>query len=209
MRGLLRRSRAPQVPSAAALLDDVALPVRRWPERRAVVLGVAAALFAGLLALRLSISDVNSGIGLLFVVPTAMVALELGLVAGLGAAALATALIAVWSLARDVDLGALGFITRAVVFFAVGALSGRFSDRMREASARQRRLLESGLSLAHLGEAEQLPAIVARLARRAVGAAGARATIGDRGTATDGTVGPSPVRVPVEARGEPLGLLEI
>ena len=209
MRGLLRRSRAPQVPSAAALLDDVALPVRRWPERRAVVLGVALALFAGLLAVRLSTSDVNAGIGLLFVVPTAMVALELGLVAGLCAAVLATALIATWSLARDVDLGALGLITRAVVFLSVGALSGRFSDRMRESAARQRRLLESGLSLAHLGDAGQLPALVAAFARRAVDADGARATLDDRGTATDGTVGPSPVRVPVEARGERIGLLEI
>ena len=86
-------------------MDGFALPVRRWPERRPVVLGAAALLFVGLFVLRMSTNDVNTGIGLLFVIPTGLVALELGMVAGLGVAGLATALVVIWSRTRGAELG--------------------------------------------------------------------------------------------------------
>jgi hypothetical protein len=54
------------------------LPERCWAERRPVVLGAAAFLYAAVFALRARSGD----IGLLYVVPIALVALELGLRAG-------------------------------------------------------------------------------------------------------------------------------
>ena len=200
---------APNIPGASALLDGVALPARRWPERRPVVLGVAAVLFLGLFVLRMTTDDVKTGIGLLFVIPTGLVALELGMVAGLAAAGLATALVAIWSATGGADLGALGVITRAFVFVAVGTISGRFSDRMRTWAVRQRKLLDSGLALAHLAGPSELPAIVAGRARVAVDAAGARVTLADGGGAIEGAVGGNAVRVPIEIRGEQLGEIEI
>jgi signal transduction histidine kinase len=197
------------IPGASELMDGFALPVRRWPERRPVVLGAAALLFVGLFVLRMSTNDVNTGIGLLFVIPTGLVALELGMVAGLGVAGLATALIVIWSRTRGAELGVLGELTRAFVFFAVGAIGGRFSDRMRGWALRQRKLLDAGLELAHLAGAGELPRIVAAQARAAVDAAGARVTLADGGAAVDGAVHDNPISVPIELRGERLGEIEI
>jgi len=103
----------------------------------------------------------------------------------------------------------LGDVTRASVFFAVGAIGGRFSDRMRGWALRQRQLLDSGLELAHLAGAADLPRIVAAQARAAVDAAGARVTLADGGGAVDGAVHDSVVRVPIELRGQQLGEIEI
>jgi signal transduction histidine kinase len=209
MRRSLRSRRTPRLPGAAALLDGHVLPVRRWPERRAVVLSAAVVLFVGVFVLRMTTGEVESGVGLLFVIPTALVALELGLVAGLAAAGLATALIVVWWTTRGVDLGLVGLATRALVFFAVGTLSGRFSDRMREAAVRQRGLLDSGLALAHLGDARELPATAATRIRSAVAAAGTRVTLVGYGGAVDGVVGPEPIVLPIEMRGVTLGEAQI
>lgn len=187
----------------------VTMPVRRWPERRAVVLTVAVALFAAILALRAGTADVENGVGLLLVIPTALVALELGLVAGVAAAAVATGLIVSWSAVSGADLGVEGLATRAGVFVLVGALAGRFSDRMRDAAVRQQRLMASGLALAHLGDAAETPRILAEWARATVGAKGARVELLDRRAAHDGTVGDDPLRIPIEARGERLGELAV
>jgi signal transduction histidine kinase len=197
------------IPGASELMEGFALPVRRWPERRRVVLGAAALLFVGLFVLRMSTNDVNTGIGLLFVIPTGLVALELGMIAGLIAAGLSTALIIIWSTTGGGDLGVTGAITRAFVFFAVGAIGGRFSDRMRSWALRQRQLLDSGLELANLAGAGELPRIVAAQARTAVDAAGVRVTLADGGGAVDGAVHDNPVCVPIELRGEWLGEIEI
>jgi signal transduction histidine kinase len=143
------------------------------------------------------------------VIPTGLVALELGMVAGLIAAGLSTALIVLWSKTGGGDLGVTGAVTRAFVFFAVGAIGGRFSDRMRDWTMRQRQLLVSGLELANLAGAGELPRIVATQARTAVDAAGARVTLADGGGAVDGAVHGNPVCVPIELRGEWLGEIEI
>jgi len=185
------------------------MPVRRWPERRPVVLRTAAVLFAGIFALRLASADVDAGIALLLVVPTALVALELGLAAGVGAAALAFGLVLAWSSASGTDLGAEGLVTRTVVFVFVGALAGRFSDRMREAAVRQQGLMTSGLALAHLHDAGELPLVVARQARTIVDARGARVSLGSDQVAQDGELGAHPVHIPIELRGERIGDLAI
>jgi signal transduction histidine kinase len=193
--------------SPARAARDTSIPERRLPERRAVVLTVAAVLFVAVYALRATGSDVGPATDLLFVIPTALAALELGLAGGIAAAALA--LVAMWALATDTDLDALGYASRAVVFLSVGALAGHFSDRMREAAGRQARLLESGIAIAHLASAADLPLTVAGYARAAARAAGARVELTDGQVAVDGAVGEAPVRIAIEVRGVRFGTLAI
>ena len=88
------------------------LPVRRWIERRDVVLAAAAALFIVVFALCHTGPEPGEGIALLYVVPIALVALELGLVAGICASALALGLVGVWALDSHTELDAVGFLTR-------------------------------------------------------------------------------------------------
>jgi signal transduction histidine kinase len=127
-------------------------------------------MFAGVFAWRAATADAEDAVALLYVVPVGLVALELGLLGGVTAAALATALLGGWILASGAPVGVLGVVTRAVTFVTVGLIAGRFSDRMRAAQVRHGRLLESGLVLAHLQSSQELPATLAAEARRVVGA---------------------------------------
>jgi hypothetical protein len=134
---------------------DPTLLVRRWPERRAVVLAAAAVGFAAVLAAVVLSGDAE--LGALYVLPVMLAALELGLAGGLvGAAAAAVATLAA---------GAAG---PALAVAAVGAIAGRFSDRMRAVHAREQRLLDSGFVLGGLPATDELPAALAprRCARR-------------------------------------------
>lgn len=198
-----------RLPHDSVTPDAVTLPTRNGPERPAVVLGVAAALFGGLAALRLVTDGTENGVGLLLAIPTALFALELGLVAGIVCAVCAATVLVLWSTAGGAALGLLGLATRTMVFLVVGGLAGRFSDRMREASRRQQRLMESGLALARLGNGDELAQTVARRARDIVNAQGARVELLD-GRATDGVApGDDAVRVPITIRGELLGELAV
>jgi signal transduction histidine kinase len=129
------------------------LLVRSSIERRWVVLGAAAILFAAVFLLRQLGSTPSDGRALLYVLPVALIALELGLVAGLVAAGLATGLLTAWNISAEAGLGAAGILTRAVVFTAIGLIAGRFSDRMHSVNALQERLLDSGLALTREREA--------------------------------------------------------
>ena len=95
------------------LLDaSASLPVRRGPERRPVVLGTAA---AAIFVLRETHSTSRAGWSCSTVVPIALVALELGLRAGIAASGFALALVLFWVLSCDPGLGPLAFATRGVV----------------------------------------------------------------------------------------------
>ena len=120
------------------------LLIRRWPERRPVVLTAAALGFAAVLVAG---GPAEPELGALYVLPVMLAALELGVRRGLAAAAGAAA----------VSLVA-GAAAPAIAVLAVGAIAGRFSDRMRAVLAREQRLVESGLAL---GAHERLPEIVA------------------------------------------------
>jgi signal transduction histidine kinase len=196
----LARQLGPTVAAAA-------MPVRRWPERRYVVLAVVALLFAAIFGLGAVSARDGAAIGLLLAIPIALAALELGLVAGVAVAALG--LVAAWGLSADADVGVLGYVTRCVVFLTVGALAGRFSDRMREAADRQSGLLDSGLAIAHLASAADLPLTVARHARAAVGAAGATVELADGQGAADGAVGRAALSVAIDVRGVRFGTLAV
>ena len=143
---------------------DPTLLVRRWPERRPVVLAAAAIGFAAVLSAMLATGDAE--LGVLYVLPVILAALELGLVGGAAAAAVAAALAL-----------AAGGAAAAVAVVAVGAVAGRFSDRMRGAHAREQRLLDSALALGGLTAPERLAQTVAAAALRTPRAVGAEVTL--------------------------------
>jgi signal transduction histidine kinase len=140
------------------------LPLRRTVERRPVVLAAAVVLLVAVFVWRSLVADTSDQIALLYVVPIALAALELGLQAGIAAALLGLALLVIGS-----DVDDRGAITCAVAFLAVGAIAGRFSDRMQDGQRRYRLLLQSGLTLAHLDADADLPRALADHAREFMG----------------------------------------
>ena len=175
-----------------------------------MVLVAAAALFIVVFALCHTGPEVGEGIALLYVVPIALVALELGLVAGICASALALGLVGVWALDSHTELDAVGFLTRGVAYVAVGVLAGRFSDRMRDAHAREELLLESGLTLAHLDASDDLPATVAQQAQRLASTGVVRVELSSNGTVEADSAGDDDgweERFPIELGGTSYGTL--
>ena len=104
---------------------DPTLQIRRWFERRPVILAAAA---------RASPPSPWRAPRSLYVLPVMLVALELGLVGGLVAAAAAAV--------------AAGTPRAGRLLLAVGAVAGRFSDQMRS-------LLEQRRGLGHLLDAQE------------------------------------------------------
>jgi signal transduction histidine kinase len=204
-----RRFAARQAPRARAADVDSPLPVRGWIESRIVVLGVAAGLFATIFLLRQTSDDVADTIALLYVIPISLVALELGMMAGVASAAFALGLLGVGALTTHADLEVVGVLTRGVAYLAVGGAAGRFSDRMRNIQRRQSLLLESGLALANLTRAEDLPATLAQDVRTLLGSRGARVELIDRTPVESGVIDEPSERVPIETRGVRYGTLAV
>jgi signal transduction histidine kinase len=111
-------------------------PARSWFERRTVVLVTAACLTVVVFMVREVFGNRLEMFALFYVVPVALVGLELGLRAGVAAVFGTLLLVAVRPPSHDVGVDALGLMTRGVALLAVGAIAGRFSDRMREANER-------------------------------------------------------------------------
>jgi signal transduction histidine kinase len=152
-------------------------PARRLFERPRVVVAAALIASAAITLWRMSSGDADDAMDLLYVVPIALLALELGLYGGIGAAAFALALVGIWSGVHGVELGPLGFLTRAVAFAAVGAIAGRFAERMRSVHLLQHGLLQSGLTLGWV-DLDHPPLFeLAEAARRLTGARGVRAEL--------------------------------
>jgi hypothetical protein len=105
--------------------------------RRAELLVAAAAGFAAVFGLAMWIDDPRQAITVLYVVPIALVALATGVRAGVVAALLASALVAVWVAVGDVEIGMSGWISRLVAFFLIALLVGRYEQLARE-TVRQR-----------------------------------------------------------------------
>jgi signal transduction histidine kinase len=195
--------------NASELLPAAAAPVRRWPEHRQVVLATAATLLVVIFVLRELSSGTGEGLSLLYVIPVTLVALELGLLAGVLCAVTALALIAVWNLTTDADLGVIPIGIRGLMFLTVGGLAGRFSDRMRSSQPRQEHLLRSGLDLARLGDVDALAAVLAEHVRRAVDAAAVRVDLSGSRPVAIGRAGGDSLRVPIASRDLHFGMLEV
>ncbi|MGN6372493.1 MAG: histidine kinase [Solirubrobacteraceae bacterium] len=106
---------------------------RSWFEHRTTVLGAAACLTVVVFVLRELDNNRLEALGLLYVVPVALVGLELGLRAAVAAVLGTLLLVAIRPPSGDPSVNALGLATRGVALLAVGVTAGRFSDRMREA----------------------------------------------------------------------------
>ena len=112
--------------------------------RRPPVLAAAALLFVAVFVLRVVIEDTSHPVTLLFALPIALLAVQLGTVWGLAAGALALSAFALWDVtwAADAEHDVLDYLTRAAVFFVLGGFVGALSDRLRRVSAESNRFWE-------------------------------------------------------------------
>ena len=173
------------------------------------MLATAAATTAGIVAGRQASTSPSDGLAFLYAVPIALVALECGVCAGVGMALACLALTGLWIETRQVHVGAVGVTTRAVTLLAVGAIAGRFADRMRAGRSRQLQLLESGLALAALSDPDSLPRLVADRALELVPAHGVRVAIDGTRPVQRGTLDGERVKLKLISGESELGVLEI
>ena len=123
------------------LEDEPSEPYRH--RRRLIVLVVAAVIFALTFAARLWVNDPGALLANFYAIPIALVAAELGLRAGLAAAAFAFALVFLWGAIRGVHVGWLGYVSRGAVFLMMAALVGQYARRAAiHAETRRRGLRE-------------------------------------------------------------------
>lgn len=117
--------------SAPVLLEERATTVapwfRRWP-RAAVWL--AAALFAGVLVVRLIESSPEVPVGLLYCLPVALLAVAFGRTAGLLAGGLSILATTTWALVAGAEYGVLSWTARTVPLLLLGGLLGDATDRL-------------------------------------------------------------------------------
>src|SRR5450755_2799326 len=137
------------------------LPVRGRLERPPVVVGSAVALFVAIFLARQLNPHGADTLTFLYVLPVALLALELGLRGGLAAAAVAVGLVLLSATSDTIHLGAGDVLIHAATLFAVGRVAGHFADRMRLRPRLQQQLLESGLALAATTDPAALPMLVA------------------------------------------------
>ena len=118
---------------------DLSKPAdERLAGREPAVVLIAALLFLAIFAFRLLIHDPSALVANFYAVPIAMLAAELGLRAGLAAAAVAVGLVFAWGAVKGVHVGVLGYVARAAVFFMVGGLVGRYSEAREQDLASRR-----------------------------------------------------------------------
>jgi protein-histidine pros-kinase len=110
------------------------------PRWQAIAAAVAA--FAVVFVLRLIDHNSDDGVTLLYVVPIAILAIELGAVGGFLGAVVACGLLGIWVAVDDTHLTVIGFLTRAIVFFTVGLALGAAVDRLGSALREREALLD-------------------------------------------------------------------
>ena len=184
------------------------LLVRRWPERRPLVLGGAAVLFIAVFASMVLANDATLGIGFLAVVPIVLVALELGERGGIAATLLVIGAMLCAALLERPELDTLGVLIRALVFLAVGGAAGHFSDRMRAAHAREERLLRSGLRLSAASTPGRLGEEVACEVLATPGVYAAEVLSDGMSHSIGVPIGGSRTRLPMRAHGAEVGRIE-
>jgi PAS domain S-box-containing protein len=119
--------------TAGAIRSFGAAPRRSSATERAAVVVAACLLLAVVFALGFAVSDPGEAIAVLYTLPIAVIAVELGAVAGAIAALVAVALFGLWTALDNVDVGSIGFVTRGTGFLLLGILLGYFSTKLRSA----------------------------------------------------------------------------
>jgi diguanylate cyclase len=110
--------------------------------KRREAIAAAATLFVAIFALRITVGTLADAISFLYVVPVIVVAIALGMRAGLVAGLIAFGLSSASALIADQPTSALGYFNRAVVFLFIGALVGRFADELRSLEAESNRFFD-------------------------------------------------------------------
>lgn len=110
---------------------------QRWP--RASV-SVAALLFGGIFALRMTTGGPTDATTMFFVLPIALLAVTFGMLAGLAGGLVAVSLVAVWASTQSVALSPVGWATRLLPLLLLGLLLGHAVGRARRAEAERARL---------------------------------------------------------------------
>src|SRR5437870_3312190 len=102
--------------------------------RRAAMIGAGCLLLGAVFALSFAVSNPNEAVAVLYTLPIALIAVEVGALGGIAAALVALALFGLWS-ALDTahHVGVLGFVTRGTVFLLLGGLLGHFATKLRSA----------------------------------------------------------------------------
>ena len=188
---------------------SLGLLVRRWPERRPIVIGGSVALLAAVLAGVAVVNEPSLGLDFLAVVPIVLIALECGQGAGLAVALASLAMVLLLAVDERPGLDAAAIVTRGFAFLAAALTAGRFSDRMRAAYATEERLLRSGLRLSEVSGRERLPAIALAEAMGSPRAVGAAVGIDGVAEAQAGRGEGARTVVPMEAHGVHVGTIEV
>jgi diguanylate cyclase (GGDEF)-like protein/PAS domain S-box-containing protein len=110
--------------------------------RRREAIAAATLLFIAIFALRTTIGTVADAISFLYVIPVVVVAIALGMRAGLAAGVVAFGLSSASALIADQPTSVLGYFNRAMVFIFIGALVGRFADELRSLEAESNRFFD-------------------------------------------------------------------
>lgn len=105
--------------------------------RRIAVVG-ALAMFAGITVALVSVDDPSEAIGELYVVPVALLAFAYELPGGLAAAAAGLLAEGLWDAFSSAHISALGYGTRGIGLFVMGATVGLAARRARRHGARAR-----------------------------------------------------------------------
>jgi len=92
-------------------------------------------LFAGIFALALGAEHPEDAVSVLYAIPIAILAIEGGPIAGLGAAAVGLALFGLDVAISDEHVSALAFVTRAIGFGVLGGLLGHYASSLRAANS--------------------------------------------------------------------------
>jgi PAS domain S-box-containing protein len=114
----------------------------RAPPPRTWVAGVAAALFGALVIAHLWVDDPDDPV-LLYTLPIVVVALELGIRAGLVAAAAALGFYLAWVLIKHLELDVLAVGSRAATFALLAVVIGHLAQRLALVSRRNAALLDT------------------------------------------------------------------
>ncbi len=109
---------------------------------RREAIAAAAVLFAAIFILRTTVGTLADAISFLYVIPVVIVAISLGMRAGLVAGAVSFGLTSASALIAEQPTSALGYINRATVFLFIGALVGRFADELRSLEAESNRFFD-------------------------------------------------------------------
>ncbi|HEX8054262.1 MAG TPA: sensor domain-containing diguanylate cyclase [Thermoleophilaceae bacterium] len=107
--------------------------------RRALVLILCTVLCALITVLRFAVANPVESIGFLYTIPVAMIAVEFGAGAGIGAALATLGLTVMWAETRDVPLGLVGYAARASTLAAIGGIVGTLAKQRERVEQDRRR----------------------------------------------------------------------